>query len=129
MTSLLSGSISNVMKSFLLGLCFLGSNLVTVYATNLTVTNTNDSGAGSLRQAFADAASGDTIDFDLPAPSIISLTNGDLVLDKNLTIIGPGAPSLTIERDPAEYLSGIIEIESGHVVVISGITIARGNGR
>ena len=32
-------------------------------AATLTVTNANDSGAGSLRQAIADAAAGDTITF------------------------------------------------------------------
>ena len=32
-------------------------------AATSTVTNTNDSGAGSLRQAIADAHDGDTIDF------------------------------------------------------------------
>jgi len=31
--------------------------------TTITVTNTNDSGAGSLSQAITDAASGDTINF------------------------------------------------------------------
>ena len=42
-------------------------------AATLTVTNPNDSGAGSLRQAVADAAGGDTIEFgatgDLPGPA------------------------------------------------------------
>ncbi len=35
----------------------------TVHAATITVMNTNDSGAGSLRQALADASDGDTIDF------------------------------------------------------------------
>ena len=34
-------------------------------ATTITVTNTNDSEPGSLRQALADANDGDTIDFDV----------------------------------------------------------------
>ncbi len=34
-----------------------------VSAATITVMNTNDSGAGSLRQAITDAGSGDTIDF------------------------------------------------------------------
>src|SRR4028118_89302 len=53
----------------------------------ITVTNTNDSGSGSLRAAIASAASGDTIKF---ASSIgnktIVLTSGQLFINKNLTI-------------------------------------------
>ena len=56
-----------------------------------TVTNTNDSGAGSLRQALADANDGDTIDFNLTYPATITLTTGQLVVDNSVTISGPGA--------------------------------------
>jgi len=71
----------------------------------LTVTNTNDSGAGSLRQAIADAASGDTISFNLSGcPCTITLTSGELVINKNLTIIGPGASQLTISGNNASRL-------------------------
>lgn len=54
-----------------------------------TVTNTNDSGAGSLRQAILDAESGEFITFQLPAsnPTIL-LTSGEIKIDKNLTILG-----------------------------------------
>ena len=41
----------------------LGVAAAPAFAVTLTVSNTNDSGAGSLRQAIADAAPGDTIDF------------------------------------------------------------------
>ena len=62
-----------------------------------TVTNTNDSGAGSLRAAIAAAANGDTIDF---APALngqtITLTSGALTITQSLTISGPGAGNLTI---------------------------------
>lgn len=45
-----------------------------VSANTFTVTNTNDSGAGSLRQAIADAMPGDTIDFNLAGcPCTITL--------------------------------------------------------
>ena len=42
----------------------------------LTVTSTGDSGSGSLRQAIADAAADDTINFELPSPGGFSLTSG-----------------------------------------------------
>ena len=46
-------------------------------AATITVTNTNDSGAGSLRQAILDAAPGSTIDFDpsvFATPQTLTLT-------------------------------------------------------
>jgi hypothetical protein len=51
----------------------------------ITVTNTNDSGPGSLRQALADAQDGDTIDFD-PSVTIVTLTTSELVITKSITI-------------------------------------------
>ena len=60
----------------LIGLC-LGLWLAAspVQAATITVTNTNDSGVGSLPQAINDAASGDTITFNLPNPSTIGDPN------------------------------------------------------
>src|SRR5256714_13232269 len=57
---------------------------MSAYADIITVTNTNDSGPGSLRQALADANDGDTIDFD-PALNgqTIRLTGLELVIDRN----------------------------------------------
>jgi len=49
-------------------LWLLSGGLPIAQATTYTVTNTNDSGVGSFRQAIADAASGDTIDFGLTYP-------------------------------------------------------------
>jgi len=62
-------------------------------AATITVTNGNDSGSGSLRQAIIDASPGDTINFD-PSFMTVSLTSGELVIDKNLTITGPGSQPL-----------------------------------
>lgn len=63
-------------------------------STTLFVTNTNDSGPGSLRDAVANAAPGDTIEFDLSGcPCTITLTSGEIVIDKPVLI---GQPSLTI---------------------------------
>jgi hypothetical protein len=61
-----------------------------------TVTSTNDSGAGSLRSAISNAASGDTVNFSLSYPATITLTSGTLSIGQNLTISGPGSSSLTI---------------------------------
>ena len=95
-------------------------------AATITVTNGNDSGAGSLRQAILAASPGDTINF---APSIttVTLTSGELVIDKNLTITGPGANRLTVQRSPNPLDFRVFNISSSTVTVsISGITILNG---
>ena len=69
-----------------------------VRAADQVVTNTNDSGAGSLRQAIASVHSGGTITFDLTYPATIVLTSGQLVINKELTIAGPGADSVSHQR-------------------------------
>ncbi len=77
------------------------ANYQGVLAT-IAVTNTNDSGTGSLRQAIANAAAGDTIAFASNlANQTITLTTGQLTINKNLTIDGGGAANLTISGNNA----------------------------
>ena len=59
------------------------------------VCNTNDRGPGSLRQAILDASPGETINF-APSVTTLTLTSGELVINKNLTINGPGSYRLTV---------------------------------
>jgi predicted outer membrane repeat protein len=70
---------------------------------NPVVTTTGDSGAGSLRQALADACSQDLIQFALPGPGphTITLTSGPLATNKSLTIRGPLDSSLRISGNHA----------------------------
>src|SRR5437868_4550965 len=89
--------------SLLLGLSLVGLSLTlarpaVVTAAAVPVTNTDDSGPGSLRAAISSAQSGDQIVFSLPANSTITLTSGELLIDKSLTINGPGANLLTVQR-------------------------------
>src|SRR5689334_23983839 len=65
-----------VLPALSAGLLLFGS--ARAVAATITVTTTADSGAGSLRQAILDAASGDTINFSLPANSTITLTSAEL---------------------------------------------------
>jgi hypothetical protein len=96
-------------------------------AATITVTNGNDSGAGSLRQAIIAASPGDTINF-APSVTTVTLTSGESVIDKNLTINGPGANRLTVTATYNDFVYfRIFNISSSTVTVsISGITISNG---
>lgn len=66
--------------------------------TEIVVKNTSDESPDSLRNAIASATAGDTITFDSTlANQVILLTNGQLTIDKNLTIDGANAPKLTVK--------------------------------
>ena len=90
----------------------------------VAVTNTNDNGPGSLRQAVLDAASGDTIDFNLTLPATITLASGEIAISQNLTITGPGANLLTISGNSS---SRVFNVNSNLAsLALSGVTIANG---
>ncbi len=71
-------------------------NVVRAQAATYTVTNTNDSGAGSLRAAIAAASTtldANVIKFDataFAAPQTITLTSGQLEIASNLTLTMTG---------------------------------------
>src|SRR5262245_39086215 len=75
----------------------LGAQYFRPNGSTIIVTDTNDNGPGTLRQALVDAQDGDTIQFD-PAliGQTITLTTGELLIDKNITISGPGWKLLTV---------------------------------
>jgi fibronectin-binding autotransporter adhesin len=95
-----------------------------VHAATITVTNTTDSGAGSLRDAIATANNGDSIVFGAGVSGFITLTSGHLAVNSDVTISGPGASVLTIDGHQA---GRIFFITSGRAVTISGLTMANGN--
>ena len=92
-------------------------------AATITVTNTADSGPGSLRAALASAASGDTINFSLPAPAKITLTSGELLVSKSVTIVGPGPSNLAVDGNRA---SRVFHIAPSNTVTISSLTVTNG---
>ncbi|MGL5197275.1 MAG: DUF4347 domain-containing protein, partial [Chroococcales cyanobacterium] len=90
----------------------------------LTVTNVNDSGAGSLRNAIASAQAGDTILFDPTlANQTITLTSGQLELNKDLIIDGTNAPGITISGNNT---SRIFWVSNSKAVNFSNLTLING---
>ena len=91
-----------------------------------TVTTAHDDGPGSLRQAIAVAAPGDVVKFALRCPAAITLTK-TLVIDKDLTVLGPGPWELTVMRSygPHTPKFRVFEIDSA-AVTLAGMTIRNG---
>jgi hypothetical protein len=105
----------------LICLALLCTTSISVRATAITVTNTNDSGPGSLRQALVDANDGDTIEFAVTGT--IGLTSGELLVDKSIVISGPGAENLAVNGNAK---STVFHVAPGETVTISGLTIING---
>lgn len=89
---------------------------------DITVTNTNDSGAGSLRQAIIDATAGQEIDFSVTGT--ITLTSGELAINKDLTITGPGADTLSVSGNNSSRIFNVSG--AGVDVTISSLTVTNG---
>jgi hypothetical protein len=91
------------------------------------VTTTADSGAGSLRQIIADACDGTTITFDtagvFATPQTITLTTGEILVDKNLTINGTDA-QVTVSGNNA---SRVFHVNTGDTLGIIGLTFTGGS--
>ncbi len=102
--------------------CALALLSVLFSAQAATVTTLNDSGPGSLRDLVSAAVAGDTIQFAVTGT--ISLTTGQILINKNLNIAGPGAASLNI-RQPAS--SRLFTVATGTVVSISAVKLSDGH--
>ena len=101
-----------------------GPSVTFIVCTNssITVSNNNDSGPGTLRQAIADICPGGTIGFSVTGT--IGLTSGELVVDKDMTISGPGANALVISGLDA---SRVFNVKAGTTATIQGITVSNGS--
>jgi hypothetical protein len=93
-----------------------------------TLVDENDGvgvGGISLREAIAAASIGETIDFSVTGT--IKLEHGELVIDQDLTIAGPGANLLTIDADGASRVLTVDDGTAGRAnVEISGLTLTGG---
>jgi hypothetical protein len=104
-------------------LCAAMANVQSARAATITVTNTNDSGAGSLRQALADANPGDTIDFAVTTPATITLTSGELLVTKSVTINGPAAGHLAVDGNAASrvFHFGAVDVTISNLTITNGV--------
>ncbi len=106
-----------------LGLCLVTAGS---HAATLTVTTNADAGAGSLRQAIADAQSGDMIVFDASLHgSVITLTSGQLTLTNSVAIQGPGPRLLAIDGNAASRIFGITP-SANIQIALSGLSLTNG---
>jgi hypothetical protein len=97
---------------------------VEIYPTNFYVSNNNDSGAGSLRQAILDndgLGGGNSIYFSSNVIGTITLTSGSLVMNMSGQIFGPGANLLAVSGN---HNGRVFDIRGP--TTISGLTIRDG---
>ncbi|BCM89442.1 hypothetical protein IAD21_01288 [Abditibacteriota bacterium] len=108
----------------LAGALFLGRGNTRAQAATFTVSNLNDGGIGSLRQAIADANAtpdADSIGFASAIKGTLTLTSGELIINSDISIIGPTS-SLTLSGNRT---SRLFTITKGNVF-LSNLTLANG---
>src|SRR2546423_7273902 len=88
-----------------------------------TVTTTADAGPGSLRAALTTAVPGETITFSVNGA--IPLATGELTINKNVRIAGPGPELLAIQRQPDAAPFRIFNV-AYTAARISGLAIRNG---
>jgi hypothetical protein len=95
-------------------------------AAVLLVSNNNDSGPGSLRQAVLDNNSlggSNTITFSNVVAGVITLTNGELLIARDVTLLGPGPRRLAVDGNAA---TRVFHVTNAANAFISGLAITNG---
>jgi hypothetical protein len=90
------------------------------------VTNNQDSGPGSLRAVITNACNGAVVTFAPNVTGAITLTSGQLDIEKSVTISGPGANVLAVSGGGQSRVFAIGLSNVANTVIISGLTITNG---
>jgi hypothetical protein len=92
----------------------------------IEVLNTNDAGAGSLRQALLNVCPSGTITFNASlSGATILLTSGQLLIDKDVTIDG-SALATRVAINP-DNMSRVFQVNSGVTATLNSLRIIHGN--
>jgi hypothetical protein len=90
----------------------------------VVVTNLDDTGEGSLREVLAEAPSGAIVRFDESLLGTIFLATGELVVDHDLEIDGPGADVVEISGGLG---TRIFRVDAGVEATIRGLRLVDGS--
>lgn len=104
----------------------VGIGVTCTEAQVMVVTNSNDSGAGSLRDVLSNACAGSKVTFDMSpghVTSPITLTSGELSIFQDQTIAGPTDTSLVISGNNNSRIFNINQLTN---VKISNLTLTGG---
>jgi uncharacterized repeat protein (TIGR01451 family) len=99
-------------------------------AATFTVTNLNDNGAGSLRDAITQAntaAGADVINFQAGLTGTITLTTGQLDISDSVDIQGPGAATIAVSGNNASRVFYLYNSDATIDVRIAGLTVTQGS--
>jgi hypothetical protein len=120
--SIIRGSMRNIVVfARVISLCLLLCAPL-AWSADVPVTSNLDSGTGTLRDALANANNGDTIVFELPLESTITLAT-TLTVTKTLAIDGAGSSGLTINGNHA---TNVLTINNTASATVSNLAIADG---
>jgi parallel beta-helix repeat protein len=98
-------------------------------AATFTVSNLNDNGAGSLRDALASAnadAAADVITFQSGLTGTIALTTGQLYIGESVDLQGPGPSVITVSGEGSSRVFYLYDPDVDLDVRIAGLTITDG---
>jgi len=102
------------------------ASCMSVAPTVVTVNNLDDDGPGSLREALALVADGGTLTFDPSlAGGTLTLTSGQLLVDRSVTIDASAAAPITISGG---NVSRVFAIGAGLTVSMNDLVVRDGGG-